>query len=152
MKVVLLQNVPTLGRKFDIVQVKDGYAINFLFPKQWAKVATGQAIQEIETRKKKELIKGEETKAFEKEIAEKIKKVSTLTVQRKTSTKDHLFAAVGEKDIIEILKTSIYVELASHNIVLSEPIKTLGQHGIHIIVGEHKIPLTIVIEKSDDKK
>jgi large subunit ribosomal protein L9 len=152
MKVILLQNVPSLGRKFDIVNVKDGYAINFLLPKKWAKMATPQAIQEIERRKKKELIKREETKAFEKEIAEKIKTLSTITLQRKTSTKDHLFAAVTEKDIVEAVKVSLHVELDPHHIVMTEHIKTLGQHLIHIIVGEQKIPLTVVIEKSDDKK
>jgi large subunit ribosomal protein L9 len=152
MKVILLQNVPSLGRKFDIVQVKDGYALNFLFPKQLAKIANDHAVQEIAIRKKKELIKGEEAKAFEKEIAEKIKELSTITLQRKTSTKDHLFAAVGEKDILEALKISIHVELEAHHIFMTEHIKTLGQHTVHIVVGEHKIPLTIVIEKSDDKK
>jgi large subunit ribosomal protein L9 len=151
MKVILLQNVPSLGRKFDIVNVKDGYALNFLFPKSIAKVATDAALKEVEVRKKKELIKIEETKAFEKEIADKVKGIAKITLLRKTSAKDHLFAAVGEKDITDALKDAIHVELSLQHIEMKEHIKTLGEHTVYIVIGDTKTALIVDIEKSDKK-
>lgn len=152
MKVILLDNVSSLGKKFDIVSVKDGYALNFLFPKKLAKPATEAVMNEIEVRRKKEMIKQDELRAFEREVASKIESLQHIVLRRKTSSKDHLFAAVTEKDIVEELTVLAHVELSPHNVDMKEHIKTLGEHKILIILGETKVPLTVQVEKSEEKK
>lgn len=148
MKVVLLANVPNLGKKFDTIQVKEGFAINFLFPRKLAKIATPEAEKEAQHHKQKQTIKVEELKSRENEIKEKIKNLGSIQFARKTSEKGHLFASVTEKDIIQELKTKLNLELDSHHIEMTEHLKTVGAHTVKIKIGDSHIPLAIQVEKS----
>ena len=75
MKVILLQDVPKIGKKFDVKDVSNGYALNFLLPRKQAKMATVKAIQEIEAEKKKYL---ETQKIVDEKLLETINKLKDL--------------------------------------------------------------------------
>ncbi len=149
MKVILLSNVPALGKKFDIVNVKDGHALNYLIPNKLAQVATPDAEKAIAKRKEKEVIHMEEIRAREKEIAQKLKDAGRLTMKRKTSSKEHLFAAVTEKDIAHELQSLVNIQFDPHHIHVKNHIKSLGVHPIYIKLGETSVAFDVHVEKAE---
>lgn len=147
MKVVLLVNVPSLGKKHDVVNVKDGYAINFLIPQRKAKTATEAAVREADSVRKKQVMRVEEVKAHEAEISQKVRDLKMISFKRKVSEKGHLFAAIGEKDIVEKLKEAMLMELPASSIEMKAHIKELGEHKVMIHVGSKKEELLVMVEK-----
>jgi len=133
MKVVLLQDVKSLGKKDDIVNVSDGYARNFLFPKKLAVEATVGKLNEIsdkksslENKKKKELEKA-------KALAEKLNKIEIL-VKTKAGVNGKLFGSITAKDIADIIKQKHKIEIDKKKIVLDDAIKSLGTQEVEIKV------------------
>jgi len=150
MKIILLQDIKGLARKFDIKEVKDGYARNFLFPKGLAKIATEQAIKELEAQKA----------AWSKEEEGMKNKLETLAKDLanqefrftlKTGKKGEVFGSVAKSDV----KTQIYTDvntdlhryLQNLEIDLEKPIKTLGEHSIEVDLGRGvKTTIKVIIE------
>jgi len=133
MKVVLLQDVKSLGKKDDIVNVSDGYARNFLFPKKLAVEATVGKLNEIsdkksslENKKKKEL---EQAKA----LAEKLNKVE-IVIKTKAGVNGKLFGSITAKDIADLLNQKHKIEVDKKKIVLDDAIKSLGTYEVEIKV------------------
>mgnify|MGYP001295615892 CR=1 FL=1 len=133
MKVVLLQDVKALGKKDDIVNVSDGYARNFLFPKKLAVEATAGKLSEIadkksslENKKRKEL---EQAKA----LAEKLNKVE-IVIKTKAGVNGKLFGSITAKDIADLLKQKHKIEVDKKKIVLDDAIKSLGSYEVEIKV------------------
>ncbi|MGI5997606.1 MAG: 50S ribosomal protein L9 [Lutispora sp.] len=133
MKVVLLQDVKSLGKKDDIVNVSDGYARNFLFPKKLAVEATVGKLNEIsdkksslENKKKKELEKA-------KALAEKLNKIEIL-IKTKAGVNGKLFGSITAKDIADIIKQKHKIEVDKKKIVLDDAIKSLGTQEVEIKV------------------
>lgn len=130
MKVILSEDVKNLGIMGEVVNVSDGYARNFLFPKKYAVEANPKNLKEFEHNKK--VIKERAAKINEsfKSIAEKLSSLS-LTIKAKTGEDDKLFGSVTNMNIAEALA------LAGHNIdkkkiVMDEPIKRLGEYSVTI--------------------
>lgn len=133
MKVILLQDVKSLGKKDDIVNVSDGYARNFLFPKKLAVEATVGKLNEIsdkksslENKKKKEL---EQAKA----LAEKLNKVE-IVIKTKAGVNGKLFGSITAKDIADLLNQKHKIEVDKKKIVLDDAIKSLGTYEVEIKV------------------
>ncbi len=129
MKVILLENVKNLGNKNDIVNVADGYARNFLFPKKLAKIATEKDVKSIEENKakeKKELKKM--TKKF-KEISEKISGKKFVIKSKGEGVR--LFGSIGKSDIVKIIGDN-GIEIREEQVVLDKPIKEVGEKKIVI--------------------
>lgn len=130
MKVILLENIDTLGKLGDTVNVKDGYARNFLIPRNLALPATTRNIKahahqlrDIERRKEKMV-------ADAKSLADKVAGVS-LTFTRKTGEKGRLFGSVTNMDIAEALvEKGLTVD--RKDIHLPEPIKSLGEFDVQV--------------------
>ncbi len=131
MKVILLQNIKGLGDKFEIKQVKDGYARNFLIPRQLAKIATEQIIKELEAKKlawEKE----------EKEIKNKLEALAKdLTNQEfhfkvKTGKSGEVFGSISKDDIKKAILNQIPNDDIDVN--LERPLKTLGEHKVEIVL------------------
>jgi len=146
MKIILLQDIKGLGRKFDIKQAKDGYARNFLLPRGLAKIATEQVIKELETQKA----------AWQKEEHETKNKLETLAKELsgqefkfmvKIGKKGEVFGSINKADI----KKAIATLISSNNIEinLEKPIKKLGEHQVEINLGkEVKTLIKVIIEQS----
>lgn len=130
MKVILRKNFDQLGKIGEIVDVKDGYALNFLLPRQIAYLAQEGNIRALE-EEKKQLIKKE---AKELELAQKLstelEKVS-VTIPVKVGEEDKIFGSVTTQMIADSLKEKGF-EIDKRKIEISEPIKSLGIYSINV--------------------
>lgn len=147
-KVVLKQDIQTLGREGDIVNVKEGYARNYLLRFNKAALGTPQAVKEAqkiqEQRQKKEQEEIEKAKALVKELS-----AVTLEIKAKQK-KGKLFGSVKEGDIAEILKEKGY-QITKDQIKISEPIKKIGSYQIKINPIKD-IATNIKLEVKDEEK
>ena len=129
MKVILSEDVKNLGIMGDVVNVSDGYARNFLFPKKFAVEANTKNLKEFEHNKK--VIKERAAKINEsfKSIAEKLSSLS-LTIKAKTGEDDKFFGSVTNMNVAEALALEGF-DIDKKKIVM-EPIKKLGEYSATI--------------------
>lgn len=125
MKVILLDDVKGLGKKGDLVNAKDGYARNFLFPKNLAIEATEGNLKALKEKKKSEAIKKEEEYKKALELKKKLDE-STVEIKGKAGDGGRLFGSITSKDIAEALQKQYKVKIDKRKIVLDENIKTIG--------------------------
>lgn len=100
MNIILIDNVEKLGKVGDVVKVKDGYARNYLFPRQRAVVATEGNVKRIEKEKAKRLAQYEEAKKIAQGQADLLSKVS-LTITVEVNDQEKLYGAISETEIIK---------------------------------------------------
>lgn len=124
MKVILIENVSRLGKIGDVVSVKEGYARNFLIPKNKAKIATDGNMKMLEALKKKQAIEDKKILDEAKGLAEKLASLS-LTIGAQAGEEDKLFGSVSNDMISEALAEE-GIKIDKRDIVLEEPIKKLG--------------------------
>ena len=130
MKVILTTNVKKLGKVGESVNVKDGYARNFLFPKKMALRESKKNIEYYENIK--EEIKINENKKLEqaKKTIENIKKL-TIQFSKEADEKGQLYGAISKKEILDFLKDN-EIKVHSDDIIISEQIRSIGDHEISI--------------------
>lgn len=127
MKVVLLQDVKGSGKKGDLVQVSDGFARNFLFPRSLAKEANAQVMNELKnSQEAKEYHIRKETE--DAKDAAKAISGKTLKITAKAGQGGRMFGAVTAKEIGEELKRMFGVNVDKRKIVLENDIKTYGTY------------------------
>jgi large subunit ribosomal protein L9 len=132
MEIILKSDVPNLGKLLDIVQVKNGYARNYLFPRSLAIMATKEAKRKLEkNRAAMEALFRKELAASEN-IATKIS-ATQLTIERSVVEEERLYGSVSASDIAAALK-SLGFNIAKRQVVLQEPIKQLGSYQVLIKV------------------
>jgi len=130
MEVLLLTDVPDLGRTGDVVTVSDGYARNYLLPKKFATLVTPSALKQLEKlRKEQEAVRKLELESA-RELASKLSKVS-CTITSKTSEGGKLYGSVSAADIVENLKTQGII-LDKKCIELEHPIKEIGVYNVKV--------------------
>ncbi len=130
MKVILRQEIPTLGKVGDIVNVKDGYARNYLIPREYAFVATPGAIRAIEIEKKRQLKKFEKEREKAEIIAKELADL-TISIPMKVGDEGKLYGSVTPQLIAQELQTMDF-DIDKKHIYLDEPIKTLGIFDVKI--------------------
>lgn len=134
MKVLLLQEVKSLGKAGDICEVKDGYGKNFLIAKGMAQVATNETInrykKEEKIRKEKEAALIEELK----QLADKLKEI-TLILPRKTGANGSLYGAITKEEIAQAFKESHNIDIDKKALDLKNPIKSTGIYEIDLKLG-----------------
>ena len=131
MKVVLLQDVKAQGKKNDIVEVSEGYARNFLFPKKLAIPADAKAINDIKNKKSSEAHKIEVERAKAKELADKLNE-TTVKISAEAGKDGKFYGAITSKDIAEALKAQFGYEVDKRKVVLDSPIKAFGSYKIDV--------------------
>ncbi|MBQ7464756.1 MAG: 50S ribosomal protein L9 [Lachnospiraceae bacterium] len=131
MKVILLADVKSLGKKDDIVEVKEGYARNFLFTKKLGVPADNKNLNDVKVRKAVEAKQAEARLAEAKEAKERIEAV-TVTCTIKAGKDGKAFGSVSTKEIAEIAKKQHGLELDKKKLILSEPIKNLGSYKVPV--------------------
>jgi len=130
MKVILTDEIRGLGTRGDIVTVKDGYARNFLIPKDLAREATPGNLKSIEQEKKKwALLAGQEKAAAEK-AAQSVQGMK-IVVQKRTGEAGQLFGSVTANEIADALEAK-GIQVEKRRIELTHPIKTLGVHDVDV--------------------
>ena len=129
MKVLLLADVKGQGKKDQIVEVSDGYARNFLFPKKLAVAADAKVMSETRSKEEAKKFRLKEEKAAAIALAEKI---ATLTVKITASSgaDGRLYGSVTTKDIAEALKAQHKIDLDKRKLVLAENIKAYGTYNV----------------------
>ena len=133
MKVVLLQDVKGQGKKDQIVEVSDGYARNFLFPKKLAAVADAKVINDIKNKEAAREYKIEQEKKAARETAEKLQTVVVkIKVQPGNAGDGKFYGSVTTKDIGEALAAQHKIEIDRRKIVLNDPIKAYGTYSVDV--------------------
>ena len=130
MLVILRENVENLGRIGDVVNVRDGYARNFLLPRNLVVAADEKNIQAIEHHKRSLEKKRLAQRASSEELAKKLSEFS-CTISRKVGEHDKLFGSVSTSDIADAMKSAGY-SVEKRAIHLEHPIKTLGVHPVEV--------------------
>jgi large subunit ribosomal protein L9 len=131
MLVILRENVENLGRIGDVVNVSDGYARNFLMPRNLVTVADEKNVAAIENQKKLLAKKAAAQKSTAETLAKKVAEYS-CTISRKVGEKDEkIFGSVTSADVADVLKNAGY-EIDKRMIQIDAPIKTLGVHPVTV--------------------
>lgn len=146
MEIILLKDIPTVGKKYDIKTVRDGYGRNFLLPQKLAALSSSFNLKNIEALQKAEQEK--RAKSF-KEIAAVLEllKEKEIVVAEKANEKGELFGSVSPKIISEELKKQGF-EILEEYINLKEHIKHIGEYDVEIKIGDNigKVKLKVVAE------
>ncbi|MCR4909236.1 MAG: 50S ribosomal protein L9 [Lachnospiraceae bacterium] len=146
MKVILLQDVKSKGKKDDIITVSDGYARNFLLPKGLAMEATPKNLNDIRLKKANEAHVAAENLEQAEEMAEKINN-TTLTLKIRAGEGGRTFGSVTAKEIAEGAGEQAGLSIDKKKIVLSDPIKAVGTYDVAVkLHPEVSANLKVIIE------
>jgi len=129
MKVILLEDVKSLGKKGEIVEVNQGYARNFVIPKGKGVEATPENLNTLKLQKKND----EKVAAEKLAAAEKLKeelKDKVITTSMKVGAGGKVFGSVSSKEISELIKDQLGLDVDKKKIALKDPVKALGNYKI----------------------
>lgn len=143
MKVILLQDIKNVGKKDQIINANDGYARNFLFPKNMAVEANDQNLAKLKAKKDSNNFKKEEEIMQAKKIAEKLKDV-TLSIKVKAGENGKVFGGVTSKEIAENLDKQYKIQIDKKKINLGETIKMLGRFSVEIKLYEGVVAKLVI--------
>jgi len=130
MKVILLQDVKSVGKKGDVIEASDGYARNFLFPRKLAQQASDSNMHILNTKKENE----RKHKLAELEAAQKLAgelKGKEITIKAKAGDSGKLFGAITSKDVAQLIKEQYKIEIDKKKIVM-DTIKLVGGYDIDV--------------------
>jgi large subunit ribosomal protein L9 len=129
-KVILLKNIEKLGKEMEAVEVKPGYARNYLIPQGLALKANRESFRLIEKIKKERLKIEEREKNNALKIKEKLEKIS-LTIPVQVKDEDQIYGSVQESQILKILEEE-GIKLEKGKLILEEPIKKIGVYNLKV--------------------
>lgn len=148
MKVILLQDVAKLGRKYEIKDVNDGFARNFLLGQGKAWPATPDNLARIKEFKKHQNQQAEKTISSAKDFLTLLGVEKSLTIKVKANEGGHLFAAIHKKEIISEIKKQFNLDLEEKLLDLPEPLKQLGEHKINLRLNKQSVVFKLVLVKT----
>ena len=149
MKVILLQDVENMGKKFDVKEVADGYAKNFLIPKKLVQLATKQALEWAEMQKNIQSQKVEEELKITQESASQLDDLE-VTISVKVGEEGQLFEAIGAQKIAERLKTMGF-GVKKEQVQLEECLRETGEIRVKINI-EHNLEAEIRVIITENPK
>ena len=146
MKIILLQDVAKVGRKYDVADVAAGFARNFLLPKNLAEFATEKSVKKYTQEKSAIDIE----RKIQKDLF--VKNLNSLentkiTIKEKANEQEHLFAGLYKKEIASKIKEQTKLDIPIESIDLKKPIKKLGEYKIKISTEGETRTLNFVVEK-----
>ena len=130
MKVILTEEIRGLGTRGDLVTVKDGYARNYLIPKNLAQEATKGNLNVIEHQRRKWALLAQEEKNVAQKAADRVKGVK-VQIEKRVGEHGHLFGSVTANEIADALMEK-GIEVDKRRIELSSPIKNIGLHDVEV--------------------
>jgi large subunit ribosomal protein L9 len=128
MKVILTRDIPKVGKDGDIVTVADGYARNYLFPRQLAVVAKGAALKQHTRRLEREVARSANLLTSAQQSAEKLRDKEFQILVKASPRSTRLFGSVTEADVAEVIQKELGVEVDKRKISLIDPIKVTGRY------------------------
>ncbi|MBD8923403.1 50S ribosomal protein L9 [bacterium] len=143
MKVILKADIKGVGKKDQVINASDGYARNFLFPKNLAVEANAENMSKLKAKQDSNAFKKSQEKEEAQKIADKLSKI-LMKVQVKAGENGKIFGGVSSKEIAENLEKQYNIKVDKKKIDLKETIKTLGMFTIEIklyegVIGKLKI-------------
>ena len=143
MKVILKADMKGVGKKDQVINASDGYARNFLFPKNLAVEANAENMSKLKSKKEATQFKKDVQKEEAERIADKLSKI-TLRINVKVGENGKVFGGVSAKEIAENLAEKYKIKIDKKKIELKETIKTLGTKDVNIklyegVVGTLKV-------------
>lgn len=130
MKVILTEEIRGLGTRGDVVNVKDGYARNYLFPKNLAREATAGNLKSVEQERRKWALLGQKEKEESQKSAEAVQGMK-VTVQKRVGENGQLFGSVTANEIADALEAK-GIQVDKRRIELAHVIKSLGTHDVDV--------------------
>lgn len=150
MEVILLERVAKLGQMGDVVRVKDGFARNFLLPRNKALRATADNRAKFDGMKADLEARNLQAKGEATKVAEKING-RNVVILRQASETGQLFGSVSVRDIMTSFEND-GITLSRSQVLLDHPIKTIGQHGVSIAVHpEVEVSVSVTVARSADE-
>lgn len=145
MKIILLKDVPKIGRKYETKEIKDGYALNFLIPRGLAVSATESEAKRINIEKMRE---DKERKVHEDLLLKNITDLNgvSITVKEKANEKGHLFAGLHAEAIAKEIFEQTRLEIEPSFIELKHPIKEVGEHEIAVKAAGKTVKFTLIVK------
>lgn len=131
MKVVLLADVKGQGKKDQIVEVSDGYARNFLFPRKLATPADSKVMNELRTKKEADEFRVREEQKAAKALAERLSAI-TLKIKCSAGADGRLYGAVTAKDVAERLESEHGIKVDKRKIAMNEQIRSYGTYAVEV--------------------
>ena len=129
MKVILKADIKGVGKKNEVINASDGYARNFLFPKNLAVEANAENMSKLKAQNEATQFRKDTEKEDAKKVAEKLTKIM-VKIQVKAGENGKIFGGVSTKDISENLEKQYNIKIDKKKIDLKETIKTLGVHNV----------------------
>ena len=150
MQVILKKDVQNLGEAGDMVNVKDGYARNFLLPQNMAEIATKGAIKNREQNIVRIKAKQEKMHQEALAIAEKIENLGSIEISAKAGETGKLFGTITTKKLAEEIMAKLEIEVDKKNLTLNAPINKVGEYELTIkLTSKVKTQLKVVVTASE---
>jgi len=130
MEIILLERIEKLGSIGDVVSVKDGYARNYLIPKNLAQEASAGNLKAIEHQRRKWALLAQEEKNAAQKAADRVKGVK-VQIEKRVGEHGHLFGSVTANEIADALMEK-GIEVDKRRIELAQPIKNIGVHDVEV--------------------
>ena len=130
MEVILKQDIDKLGKAGTVLKVKDGFARNFLIPKSLAVPTTPANLKKLEKEVQRKALELEKSRKKAQDLSQKLEGLS-LTIPALTQEEDKLYGSIASQDIARTLKEEGF-EIDKNNILLDEPIKSLGIYEVPV--------------------
>ena len=143
MKVILLQDIKGLGKKYEVKEVAPGYAKNFLIPKGLAKLANKQNLNWLKMIEEKRIEKTEEELKRAQEIAAKLDGYE-FTIQVRVGERGQLFESISKQKIAKKIKEELGFEIKKNQIILNKPIKELGEFPV-LVKLDHNLEAEVIV-------
>lgn len=145
MKVILLKSVPKIGKKYDVMDVTSGFAMNSLFPRGLAELATAKGLVRVKELKAAEEV---ERKVREDLLLKNLGDIASasITIEGKANDKGHLFAGLHKAELVAALKDQARVDITEEYIVLDKAIKEVGEHKVEVKVQDKSAEFTLTVK------
>jgi large subunit ribosomal protein L9 len=143
MKVILLDDVASLGKRGAVVNVADGYANNYLFPRDLAAEASGGALKMLEQQNRAKQRRQAEEVANAREVADQLEQM-VLKVGAKAGGNGRLFGTVTNAQVADAIHAQLNVTIDRHKIEMKDGIKALGTYPVQVRLGNNIIAKTSV--------
>ncbi len=146
MEVLLLQDIPGVGKKSDLIVVGDGFALNFLLPRRAALVATPLVRKRYADLIRRRAEERETEKSAKRDAAAAISG-KTVTLTKKATKTGKLYAGITEAMLVTEIQKQLGVTVKEDDIDMPEHLKSIGSHQITVQMSDQKVPVTVKIDE-----
>ena len=145
MKVIFLKDVPKVGKKYEVKNVSDGYAVNFLIPRGFVELASDNAIKRVELLKSQE---DTQKKIAEDLILKNIKSLDGVTIEmeEKANDKGNLFAGIHINELVPEIEKQTNLTILPEHILLDKPIKNIGEHEVEVKIQDKSVKFKVLVK------